>query len=95
VSQPTPGGPSYPRGTNDAAGDQGDAGPPSADDLNGPAFLAYLGGLGQLPIRPDPEDFGQPKRGAAGGSGGDAAEEYPQAHARKAVRLYLRWKSGR
>jgi hypothetical protein len=42
------------------------------DDLNDPAFLAYPGGLGQLPVRPDPEDFGRPQRGAAGG--GNAAD---------------------
>src|ERR1700751_3818038 len=38
---------------------QGDAGPPSAEDLNAPAFLAYPGGLCELPVRPDPEDFGK------------------------------------
>jgi hypothetical protein len=36
------------------------AGPPTADDQNYPAFLAYLGQLGELPVRPEPEDFGRP-----------------------------------
>jgi hypothetical protein len=70
-------------------GDQGDAGPPSADDLNDPRFLAYLGGLSELPVRPDPEDFGKaPPRTT------DDAEQYRQAQARKTIRLYRQWKSG-
>ena len=68
-------------------------GPPTPNDLTNPAFLAYLGRLGELPVRPEPEDFARPKRGAAGG-GGDAAEEYRQAQERKAMRLYERWKAG-
>jgi hypothetical protein len=69
--------------------DQGDAGPVSTDDLNDPEFRAYLSGLGQLPVRPDREDFGPPKRGAL-----ESAARYRQAQARKMIRLYRRWRSG-
>ena len=62
---------------------------PSADDLNDPAFLAYLGGLSEVPVRPDPEDFGKaPPR-----TTDDTAEQYRLAPARKTVRRYRRWMS--